>query len=166
MTTPQLLPDNDPAIAALAEDIDEARAESYPLVLAVQRPASVPSEDAPLLDALAIAQGYAGLGAGWIAVPRRIAAKILAHIIGHDLAYPDEIVAPEEAEALAGRFLALFPSGARYYTNGACSGEFAVYDTAGEEVLGWRSLSSSTLDNGVIAIAQERVGMLWAEDET
>lgn len=162
---PALLPDLDPSVSELARALDKAREPSYPLTLELRRLAAPPTgEVAPLLDAMAEAAGYRGLDAGWVEVPRRIAAKILLHIIGGELAYPEEVVERAAAEALAARFLALFPPGARYFTNGAVSGDFAVYDSAGSEVLGWRSLSAAPLDNGVIAIGGERVGLLWAED--
>ncbi|NTW97574.1 MAG: hypothetical protein HGB28_03395 [Oscillochloris sp.] len=158
-----LLPD--PTIEALMDDIDAARATSYPLLLSVRRiEGGPPSAPAEVLDALAAEEGYSQLGANWVEVPRRIAAKILTHLIASELAYPAEVVDQAAAEELAGRFLALFEQGARYFTNGACSGPFAIYDVAGEEVLGWRSISAAPFDNGVIGLAAERVGMLWAED--
>jgi hypothetical protein len=160
-----LLPDDDPALAALERDLVQVRAPSYPLLFAAHRltaPSAAASE--VVLDALATAVGYNGLGAHWIEIPRRIAAKILAHIIGGELAYPAQVAPREQAEALATRFLARFPTGARYYTNGAISGDFAVYDSQGNEVLGWRSLSAAPFDNGVIALGGGRIAMLWAED--
>jgi hypothetical protein len=159
-----LLPDTDHAVDDLLRDLDDARAESYPLLLSTRRLAAPGDPPQATLDALAAEEGYTGLGANWVEVPRRIAAKILAHLIASELAYPTEVVDPAAAEGLAGRFLALFPAGARYFTNGACSGPFAVYDIAGEEVLGWRSISVAPFDNGVIGLAADRVGMLWAED--
>lgn len=161
----ELLPDPDPALAALARDLERAREPSYPLTLELRRlAAAAPDDAAPALDALAAEAGYRGLGAAWVEVPRRIAAKILLHVVGGELAYPAEVVPRERAEALAERFLALFPAGARFFTNGAVSGAFAIYDRAGEEVLGWRSLSEAPLDNGVAAIGGGRVGLIWAED--
>jgi hypothetical protein len=160
-----LLPDPDPALEVFADDLERAREPSYPLTLDVRRHAGPPpDEPAPALDALAEALGYRALGDGWVEVPRRIAAKVLLHVIGGELAYPEEVVPRPEAEALAGRFLALFPEGSRYFTNGAVSGDFAIYDRAGAEVLGWRSLSEAPLDNGVAALGGGRVGLLWAED--
>ncbi|MBX0327099.1 hypothetical protein K2Z83_05300 [Oscillochloris sp. ZM17-4] len=161
---PTLMPDPDRAIEALMDDLDAARAESYPLLLSVRRLGGPPGEPADVLDALAIDAGYTGLGGGWVEVPRRIATKILTHLIASELAYPNEIVEQSAAEELAGRFLGLFPPGTRYFTNGACSGPFAIYDTAGGEVLGWRSISAAPFDNGVIGLSAERVGMIWAED--
>jgi hypothetical protein len=99
-----------------------------------------------------------------VEVPRRIAVKILTHLIASDLAYPTTVVETAAAEELAGRFLAFFQAGARYFTNGACSGPYAIYTIAGEEVLGWRSISAAPFDNGVIGLSAERVGMIWAED--
>lgn len=161
---PTLLPDAERAIAALQDDLDAARAASYPLLLSVRRLSAPADEPFAALDALAEEEGYSGLGGNWVEVPRRIAAKILAHLIASELAYPTEVVEQEQAEALAGRFLGLFGQGARYFTNGALSGPFAVYNSAGEEVLGWRSISAAPLDNGVAVLSAERVGMIWAED--
>jgi hypothetical protein len=164
MSAPELLPDPDPEIASLDRDLQRARAESYPLTFEVRRLAAQADPPARAVDALCAELEYKGLGEAWIEIPRRIAAKMLTHLIGSDLAYPDEIVPQPQAEALGGRFLALFPAGTRYFTNGALSGEFAVYDAAGGEVLGWRSISEAPLDNGVAAGGGGRVGMLWAED--
>ncbi|MEI7645082.1 MAG: hypothetical protein WCJ55_12470 [Chloroflexales bacterium] len=161
---PNLRPDTDRAIDDLMRDLDNARIKSYPLLLSVRRIAAPGATPHASLDALAAEEGYTGLGANWIEVPRRIAAKILTHLIASDLAYPTEVALPAEAEELASRFLALFAPGARYFTNGTCSGPFAVYDIAGEAVLGWRSISAAPFDNGVIGLAADRVGMLWAED--
>ncbi|NTU83131.1 MAG: hypothetical protein HGA45_27800 [Chloroflexales bacterium] len=161
----ELLHDPDPAIDTLARDLEQAREPSYPLTLLVRRIAGpVPAEPAPALDALAAEAGYRGLGPGWVEVPRRSAAKILLHIIGGELGYPAEVMPRERAEALGASFLALFAEGSRYFTNGAVSGDFAIYDRHGAEVLGWRSLSEAPFDNGVIALGGERVGLLWAED--
>jgi hypothetical protein len=164
MPTTELLPDNDPAVAALARDLERAREPSYPLSFACRR-LSAPAEGPhAALDAVAAVAGFQGLGEGWVEVPRRIAAKLLAHLIGGELAYPAEVLPRERAEELAGRFLALVAAPARYFTNGALSGDFAVYDLQGEEVLGWRSLSEAPYDNGVIALGADRVALLWAED--
>ncbi|RRR66350.1 MAG: hypothetical protein EI684_20925, partial [Candidatus Viridilinea halotolerans] len=62
------------------------------------------------------------------------------------------------------RCLALLGEPTSYYTNGAISGAFAIYDAQGNEVLGWRSLSDAPFDNGLIAFDTQRVVMLWAED--
>jgi hypothetical protein len=163
MPAVELLPDTDPALAALERELDRARKPSYPLTFEARR-LGAPAEPHAVLDAIAEAAGYSGLGERWVEVPRRIAAKILAHIIGGELAYPAEVVPPERAEELASRFVHLFAEGGRFFTNGAVSGAFAIYDSAGAEVLGWRSISAAPYDNGVIALAGDRVGLLWAED--
>ncbi len=160
-----LLPDSDSRIDQFADDLAAARASSYPLLFAVYRLAQPEGEaELLLLDALATSVGYNALGSGWVEVPRRMAAKILTQIIGSELAYPEQVVPRDRATDLATRFLALFPKGARYYTNGAISGDFAVYDLQGAELLGWRSLSAAPFDNGIVALGSERIAMLWAED--
>ncbi len=158
-------PDSDPSIMTLLDAIDAARSESYPLFLGMRRlEGDVPSNPTDILDALAREEGYQPLGSNWIEVPRRIALKIATHLIASELAYPTDVVAVEEATDLATQFLDFFSAPARYFTNGACSGPYAVYDLAGAEVVGWRSLSAAPFDNGVIVLNAERVGMLWAED--
>lgn len=164
MSAIELLPDRDPAAAALERDLDRAREPSYPLTFAARRLAAPADEARAVADAVADAAGYAGLGAAWVEVPRRIAAKILAHIIGGELAYPEEVVPAARAEELSARFLALLPQGSRYFTNGALSGDFAIYDLGGAEVLGWRSISEAPFDNGVIGVGGDRALLLWAED--
>jgi hypothetical protein len=160
-----LLPDEDPALAALVSDLEAARAESYPLTAAgyLHR---LPADADPraLCDLIAADLGFQPLGAHWIEVPRRVAHKILLHIISEDLAYPTEVTAEDEAEELAQRLLAAYPSGGRYFTNGAVSGAVALYDRDGNEVVGWRSLSEAPLDHGLLAIGPTRALLVWAED--
>ncbi|MCS6881127.1 MAG: hypothetical protein RMK84_03535 [Oscillochloridaceae bacterium] len=158
-----LRPDSDPAIAALARDLDRARASSYPLTFAVRRLAADPVHPAAACDALAVELGYQGLGDHWVEIPRRIAVKLLTHLIGGDLAYPVQVVPPAQAQELARRVLDLVPGRARYFTNGAISGDFALYDINGQEVLGWRSISAAMFDNGLIIVGDERIVFLWAE---
>lgn len=160
----ELLPETSPTVRTLALDLDRAREPSYPLTFTVWDLAPPDADAVAVADAVAAAEGYAGLGAGWVEVPRRIAVKILAHLIGGELAYPEEVVPAARAEELAGRFVALLPERSRYFTNGAVSGASAIYDLGGAEVLGWRSISAAPFDNGVIGVGAGRAAILWAED--
>ncbi|WP_322510884.1 hypothetical protein [Chloroflexus sp.] len=164
MTEPMLLPETDPAIEGLWVAIETARAQSYPLTGAAFRLTRPPQTPYEALDAAARELDFYPLGQHWIEVPRRIALKIATHIIAHDLAYPDEIVPAAQATELAGRVLALLGARARYFTNGAVSGDFAVYDVQGNEVIGWRSLSEAPFDHGLFALDDRLVIVLWAED--
>jgi hypothetical protein len=164
MASPLLLSDPDPAIAALARDLDRARASSYPLTFAARRLAAAPAQPFAACDALAAELGYQGLGEHWVELPRRIAVKLLTHLIGGELAYPAQVAPPARAQELARRVLDLVPGDARYFTNGAISGDFALYDVNGREVLGWRSISAAPLDNGLAIVGGERIVFLWAED--
>ncbi|MBO9349333.1 hypothetical protein [Chloroflexus sp. MS-G] len=156
--------ETDPEIEGLWVAIETARAESYPLIGAAFRLYRPPSDPYTVLDAVARELDFQPLGKHWIEVPRRIALKIATHIIAHDLAYPDEIVPEVQATELARRVLALLDAKARFFTNGAVSGNFAVYDIHGNEVVGWRSLSEAPLDHGLFAFDERRVVVLWAED--
>jgi hypothetical protein len=162
--SPLLRSIDDPAVAALARDLERARAASYTLTFEMCALSAPVNEPAEALDALAADLEFRTLGPHWIEIPRRIAAKLLTHLIAGELAYPEQVVPAEQAAELATRFLELFPAGARYFTNGAVSGETAIYDCDGNDVLGWRSLSDAELDNGVIGLSADRVGMIWAED--
>lgn len=119
----------------------------------------------PMLDAFVAQHGYAGLGEHWIELPRRSARKVLINVLLEELAYPEETMSETDATELAERFLNLFETGSRYFTNGTCSGANAIYTLSGEQVLGWRSISTKTFDNGIIAVHPHRIGILWAEDD-
>ncbi len=159
-----LLATNDRDVATLARDLERARKASYTLTFEVCQLSAPVAEPEQALDALAADLEFHPLGPHWIEIPRRIAVKLITQLIASELAYPEEVVPAEQAAELAARFLALFPAGARYFTNGAVSGETAIYDVDGNEIVGWRSLSEAELDNGVIGLSADRVGMIWAED--
>lgn len=161
-------PDADAEISQLFADIEQTR-DGSPLVLAVEQYAlsGDGANMAPhlLLDAMVAQYGYTGPGPYWIEVARRVARKILVHVLHEELAYPEETMDQTEAEAFAERFLNLFDSDSHYYTNGVCSGEASIFTLEGEQVLGWRSISALPFDNGLIVVSSQRIGMIWAEDE-
>lgn len=163
-----LAAETDPQIEQLRTAMLDA-AEDYPLIIDIQQLIiDNPTEDLdyrPILDAFVARYGYTGLADHWIEIPRRMARKILQHVLSESLAYPDPIMDEEEASQFTERFLDLFASGSRYFTNGTCSGETTIYTSTGEEVLGWRPISTATFDNGIIAVNPRRIGMVWAEDE-
>ncbi|MFP4438772.1 MAG: hypothetical protein ACLFVO_16140 [Chloroflexaceae bacterium] len=164
-------PADDPEVEQLAAAIDQAR-DGNPLLFDVLRLNRDDAGDAgeqpdypALLDAFVALFDYTGLAAHWIELRRGIARKLLIHVLHEGLAYPEEMMDKETAEACAERFLEFFAPGTRYFTNGTCSGEAVIYTLAGQQVLGWRPISSATFDNGVIAVSSDRIGIVWAEDE-
>lgn len=161
--------DDDLPIDQLVEEIGRVR-EGSPLLFDVQQLTMRDTPDVidyrPMLDAFVAQYGYTGLGEHWIEVQRRVARKILFRVLLEELAYPEQTMSTEEAEAFAARFLDLFAAGSRYFTNGTCSGEVAIYTLTGDQVLGWRSISTATFDNGVIVVNGQRIGIIWAEDES
>lgn len=159
---------NDPEVEQLAAAIDQAR-DGNPLLFDILRLNQDNAGEQPdypaLLDAFVALFDYTGLGAHWIELRRGIARKLLIHVLHEGLAYPEEMMDKETAEACAERFLEFFAPGTRYFTNGTCSGEAVIYTLEGQQVLGWRPISSATFDNGVIAVSSDRIGIVWAEDE-
>lgn len=160
-------PANDPEVEQLAAEIDQAR-EGNPLLFDVltfsREETRAEPQHLALLDAFVALFDYTGLGEHWIELRRGVARKLLVHVLHEGLAYPEEMMDKTAAEACADRFLALFAPGTRYFTNGTCSGEAAIYTLEGTQVLGWRSISTAPFDNGIIAMSSDRIGIVWAED--
>ena len=93
----------------------------------------------------------------WIELERERAATIATRVLQRDLAYDLPTMPFEMAEELARHFLSLFANGATFLTNG----EHGVDG----KLKGWTGLTTSTFDTGVLGVDEERVGMLWVEDE-
>lgn len=166
MTTFTFEAEPDARINQLAADIARIR-EGTPIFLAVAMlQIHTPADEIrwePVLDAFVSQYGYIGLGEHWIELSRRSARKVVINVLVEELAYPEETMSEAVATELAERFLNLFETGSRYFTNGTCSGATAIYTLSGEQVLGWRSISTKTFDNGIIVVHPRRIGMLWAE---
>src|SRR5688500_59317 len=114
-------------------------------------------------DCIAVAQGFAALGAGWRSVDSRTARQILVHVLGEDLAYGVAIMARKEAEALADRWLSLTSQPRAFFTNGTWADpplHTAPGTTAGPS---WDPITSSTFDAGVIAIDADRSVIFWVQ---
>lgn len=93
----------------------------------------------------------------WIELDRGRAAKITTRVLHKDLAYDLPTMPFEVAEELALHFLSFFENGATFLTNG----EHGVDGNLER----WTGLTAATFDTGVIGVDEERVGMLWVEDE-
>jgi hypothetical protein len=93
----------------------------------------------------------------WMELERERAATIATRVLHRHLAYDSATMPFEVAEKLARDFLSFFTDGATFLTNG----EHGVDGKLKE----WNALTTSTFDTGVLGVDQERVGMLWVEDE-
>lgn len=88
------------------------------------------------------------------------ALLLLTLILRQDLAYGAAIMASSEANELAGRFLAAFDDGHRFFTNG----QFHLRALSPMKALSWASVTDATFGTGVLVVGRS-TGCLWVEDE-
>ena len=85
---------------------------------------------------------------------------MLKHLLHRDLAYLScENMDLESASFFARRMLALLPEPAAFYGNRKAPTDFSHWDE------GWDSISKSTFDAGVIALAGNVSMIAWIEAE-
>jgi hypothetical protein len=118
-----------------------------------------------LADAFVMQQGMTPLGLDWVLISRSEALFLLTRVLSQDLAYHSRLLHHETAEALADTFLSFFTEEALYFTNG--SYHIPPQRTNGNTVRGasWIPITRATFDTGVIAIDEDRIGLLWVLDE-
>lgn len=109
-----------------------------------------------VLDGFVEKLGFVGLEEGWREINRCEAETIAQIILHRDLAYRAEAMTAQRACKLAEQFLALFNKEARYFTNGE-------FDADGLHM--WSGITEATFDTGIICIDNERMGILWVQDE-
>jgi hypothetical protein len=137
-------------VIALARDLLTSREAGNVMLRWSEVGRPLPPRDAA--DDLVRRPGYAPLGDSWVEVPRTRAREILAKNLSTEAAYDTPQMSLLAAEALADRFLDLVGSNAVYFTNHQSYG-------------GCMPLTRATFDSGVVAVAPDRVGMVWTEDE-
>lgn len=96
----------------------------------------------------------------WRTIELHEAKKILEFVLSRHLAYNNLIMQFHEVKDLSRKFLSIFDEG-RYYTNG-------VFNYDGKNIVQlneFSSITNSTFDSGIIAIDNEKIGMIWVEDE-
>jgi hypothetical protein len=142
---------------ALANAIADARPSALLETRLLREPVAVPDEPtaAAVADALAVEAGYHAIGT-WSPVPRGAAEEFLAWLLGHDMAYRSELMAKEQASALARRFLDRFGATPYCLCNRTWLGPGA-YASA--------PIAPSTFDGGIVAVGAGAAGILWFEDE-
>ena len=91
------------------------------------------------------------------------AAQVLAAILHQDMAYKTEAMPRARAEQLAYEFVASQEAGAKFLVNADWSEYFAPKQ--GPSSFGWKGLTESTFDAGVLAIGQRYASCVWVEDE-
>ena len=82
------------------------------------------------------------------------AQKGLVNVLNRDLAYNEEVMPLDKASEIANKFLCLFDrKNSNYFSNWRLSGH------------SWDPLTEATFDTGIIVLDNNRIGILWFEDE-
>ncbi|MFL5662516.1 MAG: hypothetical protein ACJ8BW_14370 [Ktedonobacteraceae bacterium] len=96
-------------------------------------------------------------------VDRAEAGNILTYLLSYDLVhdYRATSLSEKQVATIVERFLTLFSSHPRYFTNG----EFNL-DVKQFGLRNWFPLTSHTFDTGLILVDEQRIGIFWevAED--
>ena len=94
----------------------------------------------------------------WTILNKKQAVQILTHVLYEDMAYNSRIMEEEKAAELANKFLDLFiEEDTLFVTNGM------FYKTTDSG--SWSDISNATFDSGVIAFDNNRLGIVWFENE-
>jgi hypothetical protein len=115
-----------------------------------------------LIDEYVATFGFKGLDDGWVEIRQQDARQIATAVLYEDLASHTEVMNEQQASELAHRFISLFGTGTEYYTNGNL-----VLPSADKNGVpgGWNPITSATFDSGVICVSEDRIGILWVQDE-
>ena len=101
--------------------------------------------------------GFKPIGTAWRCIERSEALDTVSRILFRDLAYQRPLMEQKTATYIAESFLNLFAQyGGRFCTNGS-------FDNRG--MLSWTPITESTFDHGVVAFDDQKVGLVWVEDE-
>lgn len=163
----EFLPFADRGLVSLRTEVQRKR-DCGEVILDIRAlPADVDAQGldvAPILDAFAGGLQLSGLSTAWTIVRRPVARTVLVRILTRDLALNAPIMSREDGERLADRFLQYFPPPTRFFSNTPVSDES---DLEGEDTWtgSFSGLSEATFDTGILALGEDRIGMLWVKDE-
>ncbi|HAX75365.1 MAG TPA: hypothetical protein DCY88_05915 [Cyanobacteria bacterium UBA11372] len=159
----QIIPETETIseIAELREQIISKR-ESREVLLEIKK--LIPSVNLAgenlmaIVDSFVMQLGFSGIGDRWKQINRKSAQKILIFILNKNLAYAEESIAINDAETIANRFMILFEDNCQFLTN-------AIFNNNYSRLTEWDSITESTFDTGVVIVSNERIGILWVQDE-
>ena len=160
----QIIPESEniSEIAELREEIISKR-ESGEVLLETKK--LIPSGNyddenlMALVDSFVMQLGFSGIGDRWKHINRESAQKILNFILNKNLAYSsEESITVTDAESIADRFMNLFKDNSQFFTN-------AIFNHNYSGLTEWDSIAESTFDTGVVIVSNERIGILWVQDE-
>ena len=160
----QIIPEaeNISEIAELREEIISKRESGEVLLETKKLIPSGNSDDENLMalvDSFVMQLGFSGIGDRWKHINRESAQKILNFILNKNLAYSsEESITVTDAESIADRFMNLFKDNSQFFTN-------AIFNHNYSGLTEWDSIAESTFDTGVVIVSNERIGILWVQDE-
>ena len=160
----QIIPESEniSEIAELREEIISKRESGEVLLETKKLIPSGNSDDENLMalvDSFVMQLGFSGIGDRWKHINRESAQKILNFILNKNLAYSsEESITVTDAESIADRFMNLFKDNSQFFTN-------AIFNHNYSGLTEWDSIAESTFDTGVVIVSNERIGILWVQDE-
>ena len=158
----QIIPDteNISAIANFREEIISKR--SGEVLLEIKR--LIPSDNidaqnkTDIVNSFVMQLGYADIGDRWKQINRESAQKILNFILTKNLAYSEASMTITDAEKIVDRFMSVFQDNCQFFTN-------AIFSNNYSSLAEWDSITESTFDTGVVIVSNQRIGILWVQDE-
>jgi len=114
------------------------------------------------LDEFIAQLGFNGLNDQWSEIAVTAAQFIAMEVLRRDLPIGVHFLPEQEATRLAERFLSFFDSDVRCFTNG----NLIIGNADASAPPGCFSpISASPSDTGIICVDNQRIGILWVDDE-
>jgi hypothetical protein len=111
------------------------------------------------VDKFIIELGFSPLGDQWRYIHRKEAREILHRILERDLAFQSPIISSARAEVLADSFVRLFSRvEAQFCTN-------FLWSPKGSSSRSGTQITQATFDEGIVAYDDQKIGLVWVQDE-
>lgn len=160
----QIIPDteNISQIAELREEVISKR-DSGEVLLEIKKlvPDIAPETDEniiTLVNSFVMELGLSGIGDRWKEISQEDAQKILIFALTKNLAYSEELMPLGDANKISDRLIKLFKNNRLFFTN-------ATFQNSYSRLTEWNSITESTFDTGVVIVSNERIGIIWVQDE-
>jgi hypothetical protein len=119
------------------------------------------TSDLSIIDEYLTRLQFEKLGAAAIELDRASAELFLTSILHLDMAYSCQCMEIGSARETSKLFLNQFQANAKFYTNATTSGRADGLLT----LSAWHPITNATFDSGILAFDEEKIGLIWLEDE-
>lgn len=114
------------------------------------------------IDAFVKSFGFRGLNKDWVEINGKDALKILTEILHKNIAYGTSISNRKDSFNIGRRLMSLFKEKSKAFTNG----NLVVPNADPNDVEGsFIGISSSTFDTGVVLIDEEKIAIVWIQED-